>query len=134
MSMQPEEILWAVLSLIGVRVPILIALSVGLVWAWASPRGAVRTVALAGLGVLLAGTAFGMVATLLPLWLVSANQFEALAGIGDALGIVHFAMSLMEALGVVLLVWALTRALRSIPALPQTADRGTTAEPGNAVD
>ncbi len=46
------------------------------------------------------------------MWLVSSGNFGAVSGIGTILGVLHFALAMVEAIGVVLLVWALVRLLR----------------------
>ena len=103
------------LTVVGVRLPVLIDLTVGLVWTLDAPRGPVRTGALAGLLLLGAGSVVGMLLSVLPLWLVSHGNFEAVSGLGEVLGYAHFALGLLQALGMVLVVWALTRALRALP-------------------
>ncbi|WP_262072301.1 hypothetical protein [Stenotrophomonas sp. Marseille-Q5258] len=104
--------LMTMLSLVGVRLPILIALGVALVWVVDSPRGAVRTAALSGLGILAATCILGMVVSLLPVWWIQQNQYENLQSRSLWLGVAHFGLSLAEAFGLVLVVWAMTRALR----------------------
>ena len=110
--MEGTELLMTVLSMAAVRLPVLIALTIGVVWVMDVPRGPVRTGALTGLLLLAATSVLGLLASLLPLWLINSGQYGSIAGLGMILNGVHFALSLVEAFGLVLVVWALTRALR----------------------
>ncbi|PZT41797.1 hypothetical protein A7X92_17225 [Stenotrophomonas maltophilia] len=110
--MDGTTLLVTVLSMVGVRLPVLIALCIGLVWGVGAPRDATRTGALAGLLLLLLSSLGGLAAGILPMWLVSSGNFGAVSGIGTILGVLHFALAMVEAIGVVLLVWALVRLLR----------------------
>jgi len=110
--MQASDLLMTMLGLLGVRLPVLIALTIGVVWVLGVPRGAVRTGALAGLLLLAATSIIGLLMSLLPLWLVSAGQYDSISRMTALFGVVHFALALLEAFGLVLVVWALTRALR----------------------
>ncbi len=114
--MDSTTLMVTVLSMVGVRLPVLIALCIGLVWVIGAPRDATRTGALIGLGLL--SSLGGLAAGILPMWLVSSGNFSAISGMGAILGVLHFALAMVEAIGVVLLVWALVRLLRSrtIPA------------------
>lgn len=110
--MQGADLLMTVLSLVGVRLPVLIALTIGVVWVMDVPRGPVRSGALAGLLLLAVTTVVGLLASMLPMVLVSMGRYESLSGMNMIFGVVHFVLSLIEAFGLVLVVWALTRALR----------------------
>lgn len=116
--MDSTTLMVTVLSMVGVRLPVLIALCIGLVWVIGAPRDATRTGALVGLGLLLLSSLGGLAAGILPIWLVGSGNFSAISGMGAILGVLHFALAMVEAIGVVLLVWALVRLLRSrtIPA------------------
>ncbi|AIL08151.1 hypothetical protein U0039_22340 [Stenotrophomonas maltophilia] len=116
--MDSTTLMVSVLSMVGVRLPVLIALCVGLVWVVGAPRDATRTGALVGLVLLLLSSLGGMAAGILPMWLISSGNFNAISGMSAILGVLHFALAMVEAIGVVLLVWALVRLLRSrtIPA------------------
>ena len=118
--MEPRDLLMTVFSLAAVRLPVLIAVAIGLAWVLNAPRGPVRNGALAGLLLLAFGSLAGMLLNLFPMWLVSQGNFAAVAGISDVLGTLRFVLELVQALAVVLLVWALTRALRGV-ALPPAA-------------
>lgn len=110
--MQASDLLMTMLGLLGVRLPVLIALTIGVAWVLGVPRGAVRTGALSGLLLLAATSIIGLLMSLLPLWLVSAGQYDSISRMNAVFGVVHFALALLEAFGLVLVVWALTRALR----------------------
>lgn len=116
--MDSTTLMVTVLSMVGVRLPVLIALCIGLAWVIGAPRDATRTGALVGLGLLLLSSLGGLAAGILPMWLVSSGNFSAISGMGAILGVLHFALAMVEAIGVVLVVWALVRLLRSrtIPA------------------
>ena len=55
----------------------------------------------------------GMAAGILPMWLINSGNFDAISGMSAILGVLHFALAMVEAIGVVLLVWALVRLLRT---------------------
>ena len=65
--MDSTTLLVTVLSMVGVRLPVLIALCVGLVWVVGAPRDATRTGALVGLLLLLLTSLGGMAAGILPM-------------------------------------------------------------------
>ncbi len=71
-----------------------------------------RSAALWALAILMASTLSGAVLAVLPLLLIAAGNFDGIAALNPALGVGHFAVSLLEAGGFVLLAWALARALR----------------------
>jgi len=113
------ELLLTVLGLAGVRLPVLVAVGVGVAWVLGMPRGAVRSGALAGLLLLAISSIVELLLSLLPIWLVNAGRFESISRISDVLGIAHFGLALLQAFGLVLVVWALTRAVRGLaPQLP----------------
>lgn len=118
--METGELLMTVLSLAGVRLPVLIAVTIGVVWVLGVPRSAARSGALAGLLLLAATSVIGLLLSLLPLWLVNTGNFAAVSRLGALLGTGHFLLGLLEAFGLVLVVWALTRALRG-PHPPRAA-------------
>jgi hypothetical protein len=126
--MDSTTLMVTVLSMVGVRLPVLIALCVGLVWVVGAPRDATRTGALVGLLLLLLSSLGGLAAGMLPMWLVSSGNFSAVSGMSAILGVLHFALAMVEAIGVVLLVWALVRLLRSRP--PRSPERWRRATPG----
>ncbi|MPS45020.1 MAG: hypothetical protein E2597_12885 [Stenotrophomonas sp.] len=110
--MDGTTLMVTVLSMVGVRLPVLIALCVGLVWVVGAPRDATRTGALVGLLLLLLSSLGGLVAGVLPMWMVRSGDFSAVSSLSAILGVLHFALAMIEAIGVVLLVWALVRLLR----------------------
>lgn len=107
------ELMMSVLGMVAIRLPILIALAVSVVWVFDTPRAAVRTVALWALGLLAAASLAGLLLNLVPMWLVQEGSFESVRSLSMWLGGAHFVLGLLEALGLVLLVWAMTRALRT---------------------
>lgn len=113
--METGELLMTLLSLAGVRLPVLIAVAIGVVWVLRAPRTAARSGALAGLLLLATTSVIGLLLSMLPLWLVNAGNFAAVSRLGGLLGAGHFVLGLLEAFGLVLVVWALTRALRGEP-------------------
>ncbi|HDS1558778.1 TPA: hypothetical protein QEL11_002660 [Stenotrophomonas maltophilia] len=113
--MDNMTLLVTVLSMVGVRLPVLIALCVGLVWVVSAPRDATRSGALAGLLLLLLASLGSMAAGILPMWMVSSGDFSAVSSMSAILGVLHFALAMVEAIGMVLLVWALVRLLRQRP-------------------
>lgn len=102
-----------VLGLVVMRLPILIAVAVSVVWVADAPRGAVRSVALSALG-LLALTALGeLVLNAVPVWLVQQEGFDSAVTLSRWMGGGKFVLDMVQALAIVLLVWAMTRSLRS---------------------
>lgn len=114
------DLFLSVLSSAAMRLPILIAVAVSVVWVLGSPRSQVRTVALWGLGLMAFASLLGMLANAVPQVLIYQGNFDAMRGIGMLMGFVHFGLNLLMALSVVLVVWAMTRSLRdrTPPAAP----------------
>ncbi len=106
------DLLISMLTMVGGRLPVLIALAVAVVWVVDTPRGAIRSVALSALGLLALTTLAGLVLNLVPMWLVQQGNYGNLQMMSTMLGVGHFTLNLFEALALVLLVWAMTRALR----------------------
>ncbi|NYF36087.1 hypothetical protein [Stenotrophomonas sp. JAI102] len=106
------DLLISMLGMVGVRLPVLIALAIAVVWVVDTPRGSIRSVALWALGVMALTTLAGLVLNVVPMWLVQQGNYENLQLMSTLLGVGHFALNLFEALALVLLVWAMTRALR----------------------
>ena len=68
------ELLMAVLGTVAMRLPILIALAVSVVWVADSPRGAVRSVALWALGLLALTTLAGLLVNIVSALLLSGGH------------------------------------------------------------
>ncbi len=117
--MDNTQLLTSLLVSIGYRLPVLIALGVALVLLLGAPRAVARTAALWALSVLMAVTLLGGVLSALPLLMIAAGNFNGIGALNGALGAAHFALSLLEATGFVLLAWALVRALRGPAAGPR---------------
>lgn len=107
------ELMVSVLGMVATRLPILIALAVSVVWVFDIPRAPVRTVALWALALLALTTLAGLLLNLVPTWLVQQGNYESVRSLSMWLGGAHFVLGLFDALGLVLLVWAMTRALRT---------------------
>ncbi|MGH8053799.1 MAG: hypothetical protein ACREP4_07750 [Stenotrophomonas sp.] len=110
--MDPSELLSTLLVSVGYRLPILIALGIALVMVLDTPRGKVRGVALWGLALLLVAALVGGVLSALPLLLIAAGNFQAVGMMNTLLSVSHLVLSLLEAVGYLLLAWALVQALR----------------------
>ena len=110
--MQPTELLTTLLVSIGYRLPILIALGVALVMLIDTPRGKVRSVALSALALLLAVAMIGGVLSAVPLLLIASGNYSSVGSMNTLFSIGHLVLSLFEAVGYVLLAWALVQALR----------------------
>jgi hypothetical protein len=108
----PAALLISVLTSAAFRLPILIAVSVSFVWVLGTPRSQVRSVAVLGLSLMAAATLLGLFANLVPQVMVAQGAYESLTGISRLMGWIHFVLNLVEALALVLVVWALTRSLR----------------------
>ncbi len=119
--MDNSQLLVALLTSIGYRVPMLIALGVALVMLLDAPRGKIRNAALTGIATLLGTTLLGGLLTVVPLLMIANGNFGGISGMSSVMGVLHMALSLVEALGIVLLCWALVKALRGTAApLPRT--------------
>ncbi|QII30854.1 hypothetical protein G6052_19765 [Stenotrophomonas maltophilia] len=116
--MDSQALMVSLLTMVGVRLPVLIALCVGLVWVMGAPRDPARTGALTGLLLLLASSMGSLLANLVPMWMVSKGDFSAISQLSTVLGVVHFGLAMLDAVGTVLLVWALVRLLRQRAAAP----------------
>ncbi len=116
--MPTQDLLSALLGALGMRLPVLIAACVGLVWVFPAARGPVRTGALAGLVLLASASVLNMLASLVPVWLLKAGDFALVAALGDVFGGVRLVLGLLDAFGLVLVVWAMTRAMRLSTASP----------------
>jgi len=75
--------------------------------------GWLLALALVGLLLLLLASLGGMAAGILPMWMVRSGDFSAVSSLSAILGVLHFALAMVEAIGVVLVVWALVRLLRT---------------------
>lgn len=113
------DLLIPVLSSAVMQLPIFIAIAVSVVWVLGSPRSQIRTVALWGLALLGLVSLLSMVANIVPQLLVIQGKYNSLQGMSLIMGFLNFGLSLMLALAVVLLVWAMTRSLRD--RMPPTA-------------
>jgi len=114
--MDTTELMTNLLVSIGYRLPILIALGIAVVMVLDTPRGKVRGVALWGLALLLVASLAGGVLSVVPLLLIASGNFGGLGAMNTLLGVAHFAMSLLEATGFILLAGALVQALRAAAA------------------
>ncbi len=106
------DLLIPVLSSAVMQLPIFIAIAVSVIWVLGSPRSQIRTVALWGLALLGLVSLLSMVANIVPQLLVIQGKYNSLQGMSLIMGFLNFGLSLMLALAVVLLVWAMTRSLR----------------------
>ena len=110
--MDNTQLLTTLLVSIGYRLPVLIALGVALVMLLDTPKLAARRAALWALSVLMAVTLAGGVLSVLPVLLIAGGNYDRISPLNGVLTVAHFALSLLEAGGFVLLTWALVRALR----------------------
>ncbi|MGB3394563.1 MAG: hypothetical protein WA956_07580 [Stenotrophomonas sp.] len=117
--MDNAELLTTLLVSIGYRLPVLIALGVALVLLLGAPRALARTAALWALSLLMLVALLGGVLSVLPLLMIAADNFHGIGALNSVLRVAHFVLSLLEAAGLVLLAWALVRALRGDVAGPR---------------
>jgi hypothetical protein len=117
--MDNTQLLTTLLVSIGYRLPVLIALGVALVLLAGAPKAVARTAGVWALSLLMAVALLGGVLSVLPLLLIAAGNFDRIGALNTVLGAAHFALSLLEATGFVLLAWALVRALRGNTAGPR---------------
>ena len=107
-----SDLIFSLLGSAAMRLPILIAIAVSLVWVTGSPRSQIRAVALWGLVLMAGTTVISVLATAVPQVLIYQGNFDAMRGMGSVMGLLHFGLNLIMALSIVLVVWAMTRALR----------------------
>ena len=107
-----QDLLSTLFGAIGMRLPVLIAACVALVWVFPAPRGPVRTGALAGLLLLASASVLNMLFSLVPLWLLKAGDFTTVSALSSVIGQARLVLGLLDAFALVLVVWAMTRALR----------------------
>ncbi len=110
--METSTLLTTLLVSIGYRLPILIALGVGLVMLLDTPGSRMKTAAMTGMGLLFGTTLLGGLATVLPLLLIARGDFDGIGSIHAVLTGVHVVLSLVEAVGFIVLAWAVVQALR----------------------
>jgi hypothetical protein len=113
--MDSSQLLFSVLTSVGVRMPVVIALGVAIILLADAPAGRVRTVARTGLGVLLAAVLAEALLTVLPVLLVVQGKFDAVASLSSSMGVARFVVALIQAGGFVALAWALVQGLRQRP-------------------
>ncbi len=116
--MDNTQLLTTLLVSIGYRLPVLIALGVALVMLLDAPKGVARRAALWAVSVLMAAALLGGVLSIVPLLLIAGGNYNGMGALNSVLSVAHFALSLAEAAGFVLLAWALVRALRGNAARP----------------
>jgi hypothetical protein len=107
------DLLLSLLGMVALRLPVLIALAISVVWVVDTPRGAIRSVALWAIGLLVVATLAGLVLNVVPAYLIQTGNYGNVQMLSWWLRGGHFVLGLVDALGMVLLVWAMTRALRN---------------------
>ena len=114
--MDASQLWMTLLTSVGVRMPLVIAFSLGLLLLMPVAASRARNVARGALAGLLLVTLAEALLAVWPLLLVARGDFEAIAGFGDIAGPLRFVLALLQAMGVVALVWSTVHALRG----PQT--------------
>lgn len=105
--------LWMTLvTSVGVRMPLVIAFSLGLLLVQPLAASVARSVARLALAGLLAITLAEALVAVWPLLLVARGDFDAIAAFGQRAGLWRFVLALLQSAGLVALVWALVQALR----------------------
>lgn len=112
--MDSSQLLFSLLTSVGVRMPVLIALGVAVVMLADAPAGRVRRVARSALGLMMAAVLVEALLTVLPLLLVIQGNFEAVANL-QGMGVARFVVALVQAGAFVALAWALVHGLRQRP-------------------
>ncbi|MFA0924349.1 hypothetical protein [Xanthomonas fragariae] len=111
-SVTTTDILLTLVTSLLSRVPLLIALLLGLVLLWRAAHGPLRRAGLAALwlllGCLLAEAAFQAIPMLL-LQQGNVRQISMVMGVG------RFALTAVQGVGVGVLVWTLARSLQRLP-------------------
>lgn len=110
--MDNAQLWFSLLTSVGVRMPVLIALGVAVVMLADAPAGRVRRVARSALGLLMAAVLLEGLLTVLPLLLVVQGNFDAVAALGNSMGIARFMIALVQAGAFIALAWALVHGLR----------------------
>ncbi|AOD16303.1 hypothetical protein VB151_15850 [Xanthomonas fragariae] len=111
-SVTTTDILLTLVTSLLSRVPLLIALLLGLVLLWRAPHGPLRRAGLAALwlllGCLLAEAALQAIPMLL-LQQGNVRQISVVMGVG------RFALTAVQGVGIGVLVWTLARSLQRLP-------------------
>lgn len=110
--MESGALMMSLLTSVGVRMPVLIALGVALVMLGDAPAGRVRRVARTALALLMGATLVDGLLSVLPLLLLLAGDFSSIGRLGDGLGVARFATALVQAGSFIALAWALVQGLR----------------------
>ncbi|MFO3706939.1 hypothetical protein ACI6Q5_18665 [Xanthomonas codiaei] len=103
------DILLSLITSLLSRVPMLIAVLLGLVLLWRAPQGQLRRVGLLGLWLLLGCVLADVALQSIPMLLLEQGNVRQ---IGLVMGIGRFALTAVQALGIGLLVWTLARSLQ----------------------
>ncbi|KRG76302.1 hypothetical protein ABB30_09900 [Stenotrophomonas ginsengisoli] len=117
--MDSSQLLFSLLTSVGVRMPVIIALGVAIILLADAPAGRVRTVARSGLAVLLGAVLAEALLTVLPVLLVVQGKFDAVASLSSSMGVARFVVALIQAGAFVALAWALVHGLRQRPDAPR---------------
>ena len=106
----------SLLVAVGYHLPTMLALAIALAMLVGGPRSRPRSVAMAGLAILMLCTVLDAVMTVLPVLFVGTGRMDMLRTLNSAVLGVHATVALGRALAFVMLGWALVRALRAVPA------------------
>lgn len=110
--MDTSQLLTTLLMGLGMRVPVLIALGVALVLLHDAPRGRALAVARCGLAALMASVLGQALLSAWPLLLVMQGDLAGVSALGERMGLLRFALEVVQAGGFVALAWALVQGLR----------------------
>ncbi|PPU78422.1 hypothetical protein [Xanthomonas cucurbitae] len=106
-----ELLLGLVTSLLS-RVPLLIAVLLGVVLLWRAPAGPLRRAGLAGVGLLLGCVLAEVALQAIPMLLLQQGDVRRIALL---MGVGSFVLTTVQAVGIGLLVWTLARSLQRLP-------------------
>ncbi|KAB7767583.1 hypothetical protein CKY51_10960 [Xanthomonas maliensis] len=107
----PALLLSLVVGLLS-RVPMLIAVILGLVLVWRAPRGSPRRSSLIALWLLFGCVLGEVVLQVIPLMLMEHGDLRHLAAV---VGVLRLVLTSIQAIGVGMLAWTLALCLRRLP-------------------
>ncbi|WAH64129.1 hypothetical protein [Xanthomonas hortorum] len=117
-SVTVTDILLTLVTSLLSRVPLLIALLLGLVLLWRAQRGSLRRAGLAALWVLLCCLLAEVAFQAIPMLLLQQGNVRQISMV---VGVAHFVLMAVQAVGIGVLVWTLALSLQRSP--PAASER-----------
>ncbi len=113
-----DGFLTQLLTMLGYQLPELLACVAGvaMLWMW-TPAAPGRRLALAGTALMLATTLLRGAMSIWQAWLINhaADDYASLSGMMTLLGALGMLLSVVSAVGLVMLVWGACQAMQAVP-------------------